>query len=318
MEIDLELSALHFRVDLRDFQTEFDSLPFEFGVQAGMHFIEVVLVGRRLDFKVGKVVDLPDFLTRADRLSQFDVQLHQFAVDRRLYFQVFHPLADQLHVFVHVLNVFFQVIDLYDTGQRILLLAFDNQFSAALDQLVVFFGLQVFLPGDQLFVVQLFFLLVLPFFSLDVEVGRELLFLLVQPILFHLDLCVPQGVHPVGQLGLAFQYRSAQVLVAQRQDHVSLFDRVALFDVPLFDHAALQRRELQDRDRLHGAVDPDIIVEKVVSGRPDGDRAAVDHQRRRVVAENQPQDEEEQYSSQDVGNMFFLETFFLLELDVHR
>lgn len=54
MEIDLELSALHFRVDLRDFQTEFDSLPFEFGVQAGMHFIEVVLVGRRLDFKVGK------------------------------------------------------------------------------------------------------------------------------------------------------------------------------------------------------------------------------------------------------------------------
>ena len=39
MEIDLELSALHFRVDLRDFQTEFDSLPFEFGVQAGMDFI---------------------------------------------------------------------------------------------------------------------------------------------------------------------------------------------------------------------------------------------------------------------------------------
>ena len=68
------------------------------------------------------------------------------------------------------------MIDLYGTGQRILLLAFDNQFSAALDQLVVFFGLQVFLPGDQLFVVQLSFLLVLPFFSLDVEVGRELLF----------------------------------------------------------------------------------------------------------------------------------------------
>ena len=122
----------------------------------------------------------------------------------------------------------------------------------------------------------------------------QLFGLVAQAVLLHRHLRVAEQVLLLGQLCLGVEDLQLKVRVAQADNHVAAAHLGAFFHDELLHDAALLGAELHDGDGLHLSVDAHEIVELVALHFADAEAARVYSQRRGVVAEDDPQHEDEQ------------------------
>ena len=167
--------------------------------------------------------------------------------------------------------------------------------------------------ADEAFVVEAGVLAVGASFPLGVDVQLHFFGLVVQPVLLHGHLRVAQQVLFLGQLRLGVQYLQVEVGVGQPQDDVSFLHLRAFFHHLLPHDAAFFGAELYDGDGLHLSVDADVVIELAVAHLGNVEGLSVHFQGGGMVAEQHPcQQGQQQCAARDVGQVLFLDPFFLL------
>ena len=179
--------------------------------------------------------------------------------------------------------------------------AFRHQVVFLLGQLVVFFCLQVFFPGNQFVLIQGFLLLVRALEPVNLHAIFQHILADVQFLLFHLDLRVAEDVLLLGQFGLGIQDGKVQVVIVEDQDGIAGLHRGTLLDEDLLHDAAFLRAQLDGGHRLDAAADADIVVELSLHSGGNRNRVSVYPQCLVVRPGNQVHDKCSQQCAQPPG-----------------
>ena len=297
------------------------ALPLEGGLQACRHAIDVMLIHLGLNLIAIQVVDLPNLRACRHALAEHHVQEAQFAVDGRLDGEVFLAVANHQHIDAHVLKALAHLRDFHRAVEAVLLGAVAHEAEAVVAELVVLFGLQEVLAGDEAVVEERLLRLVAAAVAAHLGLQLHLLLFEAQFLLLHLDHRVAQDVLLLGEFGLGVEDLHVKVLVAEDEDDIAGLDAATFLGDNLLHHAALQGADLDGGHRGHLSADADVVVELARGHRPDADVVGVDAQFGGIVAEDEPQDEDEQQSTAPKRQRFLGErtsdAFFLFDFSVH-
>ncbi len=259
-EVDTEPAVPYLGIDLAHLQGVTLAVLLEGGGQSRFHTVDVVLVHLCLYLIVAQVVNDAYLLSCRDALPQFYIEQTYLAGDGAADIELLLALAHQLHVLLHRREVVCHLLHLRAAQLGILLQSLTNQLVLLHGEVVVFFCLEIFLTGIELFLVQC--LLVLVGAPLGHHVLREGEFLVavVELVLLHGNLRIAEHVLLFGEFALGIQYLQVEVGVAEFHDDVALVDVGTLVHHLLQDDAPFLRTDLHHGDRCHLSVYRHIVV----------------------------------------------------------
>ena len=164
-----------------------------------------MFIDQSFDLIVRQIVYLSDLLSGRNILAQHDIQQSQFTVDLRADIQMFLAFMNQSNIFTHIRQTSFHFVHLDRTGDRILTQTFHNQVIFLTCQLKIFFCFQEFFLCNQVFLIQLFLLVISTTVACHVDIQLCFFQLIVQFVLFHRHLCITKKVLLFRQLCLSIQ-----------------------------------------------------------------------------------------------------------------
>ena len=170
-----------------------------------------MFVDKSFDLIVRQVVYLPDLLSGRHVLSQHDIQQPQFTVDLRAYIQMLLAFMHQSNVFTHIEQAGFHFVHLDRAGNRILTQTFHDQVIFLTCQFIIFFCFQEFFLCNQVFLIQLFLLVVSAAVARHVDIQLRFFQLIVQLVLLHRHLRITKEVLLFRQLGFGVQNLQVEV-----------------------------------------------------------------------------------------------------------
>ncbi len=162
-------------------------LPVEGGAEACGDAVDVVLVDLGLNFVAVEVVDLPDGGTGDDVLAEHGVEESYLSVDGGLDAEVLLAAAYHGHIEAHIAEVVAQLLQFLAAVEAVLPLALADHLQLVAGQLIVLFGLEVFLAGDEALVPELLAALVGALGTAHFDLQREAFLTDGEFLLLHTD-----------------------------------------------------------------------------------------------------------------------------------
>ena len=245
--------------------------------------------------------------------------MSQLAVDFRAHLQAVLPFADKGQVALHVGQVVLHLFHLDGAVDGVLQQPFVDETVLAPGQLIVLTGLHEFFPADERLIVQSAVLRESPLAALQVLLQLQLLHLVVQLVLLHRHLRVPQQVLLFRQLGLGIQNLQVQMAVRQTDQHISGPDLCPFLHDFLGHDAPFLGRYLYHGDGGHLPFDAHEVIEPGLPDFRDVQRPAVHLQHAAVRAEENPAYQGgQQHAAHQPRHVLAPEAFLGFQLYIHN
>ena len=217
---------------------------------------------------------------------------------------------NQSNIFTHIRQTSFHFVHLDRTGDRILTQTFHNQVIFLTCQLKIFFCFQEFFLCNQVFLIQLFLLVISTTVACHVDIQLCFFQLIVQFVLFHRHLCITKKVLLFRQLCLSIQDLQVEIWIGKTDNHIPFLHLCPFFHYFFLHDTTFFRAELHNRNGLYLTVHTNEIVKLLFRHIPYIDTAGIHFQCRSVITENNPSHQNQEKSTTCyIRNMLLLKTF---------